>query len=128
MSKRTNKIITIVMVLIGALSWAYVAFRVYEIRSHRNFAWRSYLMNHHHRPISITDVSYISSWMTFDYITKVFKLPATYLKDTLKINDSKYPFVTLEQYAETIGTSTSAIIGSTQEVLRKYLASSTLQQ
>lgn len=33
----------------------------------------------------------IQSWMTFDYINTIFKLPDTYLKTRLNIGDSNYP-------------------------------------
>lgn len=53
-----------------------------------------------HRPLNTQDLSYVSSWMTFDYLNKVFNLPFPYLKDSLSLNDKKYPFITIKQYAD----------------------------
>jgi hypothetical protein len=54
---------------------------------------------HRRHPITEADVVRISEWMTFDYINTVFGLPTDYLKDTLRIEDTKYPSLTLGKYA-----------------------------
>ena len=127
MSSKSKKIITTVIIVIGALSWVFVAIRVYELRSHRNFLWQSYLSNYHRRPVGVVDVAYIAPWMTFDYITKIFHLPSTYLEQTLQIHDSKYPFITIGQYTKKTNTNSSILIENLQTAVKKYLASSTPQ-
>ena len=127
MTPKTKKIIAIITIIVGALAWIYVIVRVYEIRNQRQFAWRNYLMTHRRRPVSSSDISYIAPWMTFDYITRVFDLPPTYLDQNLKVSNPKYPAITLMQYAKTTGTSTGAVIRNVQDLLKKYLASSTPQ-
>jgi len=122
-----KKIITIAIIVVGALSWVFVAVRIYELRSQRNLPWRSYLGYHHRQPVGVGDVAYISPWMTFDYITKIFHLPSTYLEQTLQIHDSKYPLITISQYAKKTNTNTSLLIEKLQTAVKNYLASSTPQ-
>lgn len=43
----------------------------------------------------------IAEWMTFDYLNNVFKMPPAYLKNALKITDSRYPRLTIGGYATT---------------------------
>ncbi len=117
----------VLVVMIGLLCCVYVAVQAYQIQNHQRFPWRNYIMSHPRRPATLTDVSYISSWMTFDYINKVFNLPSTYLQQDLQIQNPKYPFITLAQYAKATNTSSSAIIGNVQTILRTYLTSSTPQ-
>ena len=47
-----------------------------------------FLLHHSHRVLTVNDVSRIQNWMTFDYITKIFKLPPTYLQQNLQINST----------------------------------------
>ncbi len=125
MNKNLKKTLIAALIITGGLAWIYAGIRMYEIRNHRNLPWRSYLSSHHHKLVGVADVAYISPWMTFDYITKIFKLPSTYLQQNLQINDSKYPLITLAQYAKTTNTNTSILIENIQNAVKKYLASST---
>ena len=47
-------------------------------------------------PLSLQDVGIVRSWMTFDYLNRVFRLPPGYLKDALHISDARYPHLSLE--------------------------------
>ena len=125
MNPKTKKGLLIAVIVIGAFAWIYAGIRIYEIRNHRNLPWRSYLTNRHRRLVGVADVAYIAPWMTFDYITKIFKLPSTYLQQNLQINDSKYPLITLAQYAKKNNTNTGLLIENIQNVVKKYLASYT---
>lgn len=51
-----------------------------------------------HGPLTAGDINIIQPWMTFDYINKIFNLPANYLRDALGITDSRYPKITLGAY------------------------------
>ncbi len=50
-----------------------------------------------------SSVIYIQSWMTFDYLNKVFHLPKTYLQTNLNIQDARYPNISIRQYARDVG-------------------------
>lgn len=41
----------------------------------------------------------IQDWMTFGYLDSVFSLPPSYLEETLGIEDSRYPDLSLRSYA-----------------------------
>jgi len=126
MNKKLKKVLVVAVIIIGVLAWIYAGFRIYQLRNHGRLPWQSYLSNHHRRPVGVADIAYISPWMTFDYITKIFKLPPTYLQQNLQINDPKYPLITLSQYAKKTNTNTGLLITNTQNVVKKYLASSTV--
>lgn len=42
----------------------------------------------------------IAGWMTFDYVNKIFGLPAVYLKQRFGIVDRKYPNIEIAQHAK----------------------------
>jgi hypothetical protein len=52
---------------------------------------------------SFYDTGAIESWMTFDFVNNVYHLPPNYLKDTLHIEDSRYPKIPIGRYAKSIG-------------------------
>jgi hypothetical protein len=51
-------------------------------------------------PLDAKDVSYIETWMTFDYVNHLFNIPPSYLETTLGITDSRYPRLTVGEYLE----------------------------
>jgi len=118
---KIKKILVIVILTVGIFSWIYVFFDVYQIRNHR-LSFQNYLSRYHRAPVSISN---ISSWMTFDYINKIFKLSPTYLSQTLKITDSKYPLLTIGQYSKKINASSTFLIKNIQNAIEIYSASST---
>lgn len=44
-------------------------------------------------------ITSIQSWMTFDYLNVVFRMPSDYFKNLLGINDSRYPNIRIDSYA-----------------------------
>ena len=48
----------------------------------------------------ITDPHAIESWMTFDYVNKMFNLPVSFLKTEMGITSTKYPRLTLYREAK----------------------------
>ena len=54
-----------------------------------------HLFGLHHNVAPLSDPSLIQSWMTYDYIGHVYRLPPDYLKTTLNITDPRYPHVTI---------------------------------
>lgn len=89
-----------------------------------HLSWKYYVGNHRHKAVAITDVIYISPWMTFDYINKVFDLPSNYLEQNLQIHDSKYPFVTIQRYSKNSNIDSSVLIESIRKDIKQYVASS----
>ena len=54
----------------------------------------------------------ISSWMTFEYLNLVFKIPSPYLKNALQITDAHYPRLTIKNFAA--GKKISLVIALTE--------------
>ncbi len=53
--------------------------------------------------LSVPPASAIESWMTFEYVNVVYKLPVSYLAGSLGIGDAKYPNERLDRYAQEHG-------------------------
>ena len=66
------------------------------------------------------DIASVSDWMTFDYLDQVFKLPPTYLKDTLNIADARYPRLSIRRYAGTAKLNDSVTVLRVQAAIRNY--------
>ena len=122
MNTKSKKIIFIIVIIVCILSWIYVVVNVTALKNNEPVSWRYYIANYHRRGILVSD---ISSWMTFDYINKVFNLPPTYLKQTLQINNTKYPVLTIAQYAKKAKINLSLLIINIQNAVRIYLTSPT---
>lgn len=73
-----------------------------------------------HRSLNTQDLSYISAWMTFDYLNKVFNLPFSYLKDSLFIQDQKYPFITIKQYVKRNNLDVDIFVEKIKDSIRKF--------
>ena len=124
-------IITIVLMVIIILSF-YYSYHEYSHIQRRNLiaTYRSKIttiINRNHSALSAKDVSYISSWMTFDYINKIFKLPPAYLKQTMAINNPTYPLITINQYARRTAMNNASLVKIVQDNVSAYFASSTVQ-
>jgi len=64
----------------------------------------------HHAPLTTANTAYIQSWMTFDYINTIFKLPPAYLQTALGITDAHYPHISLTRYAHTNKIDTNTFL------------------
>ncbi len=53
-----------------------------------------------HQAWTKNDLGRVQSWLTFDYLNFVFRLPPTYLESQLPAPDSKYPNISIEAYAD----------------------------
>lgn len=67
----------------------------------------------------------IQSWMTFDYVNKVFYLPPEYLKTRLAIADPRYPKLTIGEFAEDNHRGTSSTLNDARTAVQQYLTQST---
>lgn len=73
-------------------------------------------------PLSASNASSTQSWMTFDYLNHVFSLPPTYFQMALSITDSRYPRLTIQEYAEDAGLSQAATLAKVQDSISSYSA------
>ena len=119
MNKYIKWLVTIFIILIIAGVIFYISF------SHRpSYIYRPvrrFFSNHVNRPINVNDINTVQSWMTFDYINKVFKLPSDYLKNILGVSDSSYPYETIGHYARSKKEKFSVVLTQVQEALHNYL-------
>jgi hypothetical protein len=76
-----------------------------------------------HEPLGVNDAGSIQTWMTFDYVNHLFALPAQYLQTDLAITDSRYPHLTIAEYAEDQHLEQSTFLAQVQNAIRSYLAS-----
>lgn len=75
-----------------------------------------------HRPLGASDLSRISSWMTFAFLEKAFVLPPGYLKDGLGITDPRYPNLTIASAAKGKGQDPDTLLLATRALLASYLS------
>ncbi len=76
-----------------------------------------------HQPLTLEDVPMIQSWMTFDYLNRVFGLPAYYLAAVLEINDENYPNLVIQHYVSDQGLDLQSFSARVQAVITDYLSS-----
>lgn len=98
-----------------------------QLRNRGHLSWKYYVGNHRHKAVTTADIIYISPWMTFDYINKLFNLPQNYLEQNLEIHDSKYPFITVQKYSKNSNISQVILIDGIRNTVRQYIISSTQQ-
>lgn len=108
----------ILIVLLAAFLKEYADLKKLEIISPRDA-----FMNivDHHGPFTAKDAALIQGWMTFDYVNKIFGLPAGYLKVNLGISDAHYPREVIFKYAEENGLSISATVAKVQDSVSQFL-------
>ncbi len=126
-NKKTSRYIGYAMLALAVVLAVLFVFLILNYRSIR----RSAIMNareswltaviHNHGPLTATDVNYVRSWMTFDYINKLFNLPPDYLKTHLMISDPHYPQLTVSRYASTNNLNPVTFLGKLDDALRSYL-------
>ena len=62
----------------------------------------------------------IESWMTFDYLDKIFSMPPEYLKSKLSISDSQYPRMTIHSYAKKEDIAENEFLASVRKAVRSF--------
>ena len=97
----------------------YRSLRQLQIADSRQF-WASALQRR--APLTISDVESIQSWMTFDYLDKVFNMPPEYLKTALNLSDPRYPRISLSRYARYHGMDAVAFTTGVKNAVRDYVA------
>lgn len=70
----------------------------------------------------MNDVDMIQSWMTFDYVNKLFNLPPAYLASVLKISNAHYPRLLIFRYAEANHFNTQNFLAEVKSSVADYLA------
>jgi hypothetical protein len=63
----------------------------------------------------------IQSWMTFDYVNRIFALPPDYLKEKMSISDTRYPRLTIGEFSEDDRHGASSTLTDVRTAVRDYL-------
>ena len=111
-------IVILVALFIVAIGAHYIEYR--SAPSGARASWAARL--HMHQPLTVNDVGSIQTWMTFDYINHIFSLPPQYIQSSLSITDTRYPRMTLAQYAGDIGASQTTVLAHVEQVVQVYLS------
>lgn len=87
-----------------------------DLTQRREFILRQNKLN------TVSDVNYIQPWMTFHYINTIFSMPENYLKDSLKITDTRYPNLTLSKYIKNNKFDQQTYITELKQAVRDFIA------
>jgi hypothetical protein len=98
----------------------YRALRRQQFMSDREFRVSELLASH--APLPASEASAVRTWMTFDYINKVFALPPAYLQAQLQITDARYPRLTLASYASATKLDPTVVLNQVESAIRNYPA------
>jgi hypothetical protein len=110
-------LVAIIIVLFGLLFLQFNVFRQSGgFRLHQ--PWQNF--GQYRRTFGPADVKEVQSWMTFDYINKVFNLPPEYLKNKFSISDSKYPRISLAGYAKNHNIDISNFLSEVKDAIVNY--------
>lgn len=122
-SKKTERILETILVVAALLTLFLCGLLVHEYRRLHSLGGGGgslLSMVHAHGPLTASDASRVESWMTFSYINRVFSLPPAYLETSLSIRDTRYPRLTIEEYAEDQHLSEPAFLTQIQTAIRAY--------
>jgi hypothetical protein len=73
-----------------------------------------------HGPMTADEVGVIRSWMTFDYINRLFNLPPSYLQTQFSITDTHYPRLTVATYAMRNDLDTQTFVLQIEAAIQNY--------
>ena len=123
--------IAVIVILVLALAGLCLSFwREYQRLSHvqtTNDQRLKFSSLIHARPATVSDIAYISPWMTFDYINLVFKLPPDFLKTQLSITDPLYPRLSINHASRDMKTVPAELTNSVKSEIQIYLNDRTPQ-
>lgn len=78
------------------------------------------VISQNHGTLTEKNTNLIDSWMTFDYINTIFKLPKDYLKNSLNISDPHYPRILISRYAKTNKLDIKTFISKIKDSVNSY--------
>lgn len=76
---------------------------------------------HHPPTYPMTDVGFVQSWMTYDYIDHIYDLPPTYLQSDLAIVDTRYPRVSISESSEAQKVSAAMLTTDVKNAISNYI-------
>ena len=124
-----NQLILKVALCVAIVALLVVCFAFYQQYQHvKRLGYGSHrqpllLSLHGSGPLSASDASSTAAWMTFGYINRAFGMPQSYLETELDVFDSRYPRMTIIEYAKDAGISEAAALAKVQTAIVAYFAS-----
>jgi hypothetical protein len=129
---RLERHIRYALIILGVVFLALVVFFVAQYESLR----RTQLINDHrfavsqllahHAPLPVGEAPVVvRSWMTFEYLNKLFALPTDYLQTQLQISNTSYPRLTISSYAKAANLDEAVLIGQVDTAIENFVATST---
>lgn len=124
MKKETSKPLVIVLIIIIIFSVAYCVRQYARIQHFQAIAaLRQTLAQKiakYHGKLTDKNTDLISQWMTFDYVNRIFNLPADYLKNTLAISDTNYPRIPISRYEKDHKLDTTQFLAEVKKTVADY--------
>lgn len=93
-----------------------------DVLSSQPHSFRNWYGMHQRYTPSVSNVDSIRSWMTFNYLNRVFNLPPDYLKTKLNVSDSKYPNITVEKVIKEKKEAENSYLEKLKTNIRLYLS------
>jgi hypothetical protein len=88
---------------------------------------RAAIFLEHHAPLPAADANAVRSWMTFDYINRLFALPPNYLRTQLGVTaSSSYPRMTISNYAKSENASSTVLLDEIENAIRNFSPTTSL--
>jgi hypothetical protein len=121
-----------IVIVVSLLVIGIIVLAVLLIRDYRTLNRSGYINFVHgyrarmariHAPLTVNDLNVIQSWMTFDYINRIFAVPPSVLQTALKVADVHYPRLSVHEYAEAGHISVDVALQNIKDSLRSYLTS-----
>ena len=73
-----------------------------------------------HGTLTGENTDLVASWMTFDYINKIFNLPSDYLKNSLAISDASYPRISISRYEKNHKLDQNQFLAEVKKTVANY--------
>ena len=114
-------LVLIVLILLAGL-FQFREYNLFQISQSRidNHIKFFDLIKNRRTALTAKDVPLIQSWMTFDYINVMFKLPSDYLKIVLNISNAAYPKISLIKYSKIEKVDITNFLVSVKKVVSDF--------
>ncbi len=132
LQKIFKNITKIELLLIWAIIILIILFSIFLIHNiqsaHRSWVFTNrtsvseYLLkNKQASKTSLSDIEYIDTWMTFQYVNFIFKMPDDYLKNGLNIKNNNYPNLPIGRYIKNEKLDKTVVINRIKVLVREYI-------
>jgi hypothetical protein len=113
-----------ILVLLGFLVIVVIIVSViYHFSSKTRRFWNVHVIQTYqdsHGNLPVSESRLIASWMSFDYINKLYDLPSDYLKNKLSISDVKYPNISIRAYVRSGHIDEVIFLKQVQDSVSQY--------